>query len=342
MRRIYRAVICSWMLLGMASAQEIPRSIVGKGWGIDDFLIAASSFEQAKETFGTRLGFTVRPSSNFPATGQANAIIAFEPAYLEITWFYERPKTPTGSRMERALDAGGGPYRYNIDVSPMASAANVFRDLSIKFSLPPSRPRRLPDGTEEPGPWQMLVVDPGQAGMMPHVPGSAEVVIFEYTDNDDPAAMRHLRERLDKNALPDPRRLPGEYHANTARRLASFWVAVDSADAAVKQSERLGLMRIGELHSDELGSRGVAVQCGVGTIVFWEPTNKSGVLAGILSKRGSGPFGISLEVGSLERAHALVEKGLPMKLPIVREGSHTSFVVPGPMALNTWIEFVQQ
>lgn len=317
-------------------------SIIGQGWGLDHFQIAVASYDQVREVFATKLGFTVPEASKFPAQGAANAILSLEPAYIEFLWFYDRPKVPFGTgRLDRAVSSGGGPFHYNLDVSPAEGAATLLLAAGAKARTAPGQNVRHPDGSEEPGLWTTIIVDPGQTRVLAHAPGGSEVGLIEYRNNVA-AARQQNRERLPHGVQPDPRRLPGEWHANTARRLHSVWVAVENVDAAVKQSGRFGLAAVGPERNDAaLGARGREVLCGSGTIIFWEPSKSDGVVAALLSKKGPGPFGISVDVADLKRAHDLVEQGVGTKLPIVKNGDRQSFVVPGALAANTWVEFAQ-
>ena len=116
------------------------------------------------------------------------------------------------------------------------------------------------------------------------------------------------------------------------------WVAVPNVAAAVKQSERLGFAPGADRQLAALGGRGREVACGSGSIVFWEPAKDTSRLGSLIKIYGLGPFGVSVEVSDLQKAHRIVELGTQSKLPIDRN----SFVVPGDLAGGTWIEFVQQ
>jgi hypothetical protein len=219
------------------------------------------------------------------------------------------------------------------------------RRLGIKVSLPPSRTTRTPDGKETPGAWQFVAIDPEDkaAGIL-GVPGGEGVGFLEYRNNPDhlkPERFQSTRERAEREN-PDPRRLAGEIHANTARKLRSVWVAVPSVDKAVAQAERFGFRARGQLYFKALGEKGAEVECGQGTIVFFEAVKQNGPLGALVKRQGLGPFGISVSVTDLKTAQRVVQAGTHAKFGIQRTGTRMSFIVPAELAAGTFVEFVQQ
>lgn len=338
----YRIALFTALVISAPHAQSPPKSVLGEGWGLDHIEIGLSDSLVANDTFGAKLGFSVLPGIKFPADGLQNATIAMAmpPVFIELLWPYQKSTNLKGRLAER-IGLGGGPAEYNIDVSPAAETAATLRGLGLTVTLPTSLTILGPDGKEQPGPWQFVRISKEETDKVPvGVPGGPGVGFLEYRNNAQrlaPDRLQSLRERLERDA-PDARRLPGEFHANTARRWVSVWVAVPSVAEAVKQSERLGFARGAERQLAALGARGREVACGKGSIVFWEPVNNASLLASLIKKYGLGPFGIGVEVADLRKAHQIAELGTQSKLPIDRN----SFVVPGDLAGGTWIEFVQQ
>jgi len=344
---------CFAVLLGAAGllAAQSDSSVLGAGWGLDHILIGLPGLDTAKDIFGAKLGFSVRPGNQFPEQGLAHAIMRLPPAYIEVLWPYQKPsKTPSfAAAVRQKAESGGGVASYNIDVSPIERAADDMRRLGLKVTLPSSSVARTPDGKEQPGAWQFLEIDPAvQAvrlrGVPRGVPGGAGVSFLEYRNNADNLKadtferMRQLAER----DVPDPRRAAGEIHANTGRKLLSVWVAVPSVSEAVRQSEQFGFTAGAERDVEALGEKGREVQCGQGAIVFFAPVNGNSALSQLVKDQGLGPFGFSIAVANLQTAQKIAEQGMNTRFGIQRAGNRISFVVPARLAAGTFVEFVQQ
>ena len=337
------------VLLGAAGllAAQSDSSVLGAGWGLDHVLIGLPSLETAKDIFGAKLGFSVRPGNQFPEQGLAHAIMRLPPAYIEVLWPYQKPsKTPSfAAAVRQKAESGGGVASYNIDVSPIERAADEMRRLGLKVTLPPNSVVRTLEGKEQPGAWQFLEIDPAvQAVHLRGVPGGAGVSFLEYRNNADNLKagtferMRQLAER----DVPDPRRAAGEIHANTGRKLLSVWVAVPSVSEAVRQSEQFGFTAGAARDVEALGEKGREVQCGQGAIVFFAPMDGNSALSQLVKEQGLGPFGFSVAVANLQTAQKIAEQGMNTRFAIQRAGNRISFVVPARLAAGTFVEFVQQ
>jgi hypothetical protein len=331
---------------GILAAQS-NHSVIGEGWGLDHVIIGLTSPDAVKDIFNAKLGFAAIPGNKFPAAGLQQAIIRLPPAYLELMWFYQKPADDSGLDpvLKKRGEAGGGPSSYNVDVFPIEQAVDAIQRLGSTVTLPPSQTVRTADGKEQPGPWQFLRIDPKDQATHPlGVPGGAGVGFLEYRNNAEhlgPERFQAAREQAEKE-LPDPRRPAGEIHPNTARKLLSVWVAVPNAAEAVEQSVRYGFASRGVRSIKAVGEKGHEVQCGQGTIVFFQPLNQKGALAPLITKRGFGPFGVSVAVADLKVAQQIVQQGTNTKFPIQQSDDRKSFVVPEELAAGSFIEFVQQ
>jgi hypothetical protein len=170
------------------------------------------------------------------------------------------------------------------------------------------------------------------------------VGFVEYQNQPDrlkPERFQRALERAQRE-FPDSRRSAGEIHANTARKLRSVWVAVPSVAEAVRQAARFGFAAGTDSRFRALGEIGQEVQCGQGTIVFFEPAHPNSPLAALVKKQGHGPFGVSIGVADLRTAQRVVQEGTHARYHIQHNGSRTSFIVPAALAAGTVIEFVQQ
>lgn len=350
-----RIAVLTLLVAQAAPAQTQPRSLLGKGWGLDHVIVAQRSFNDAQRVFGANLGFSFAPDNKFPDQGLENGPILLPPAYLELMWIYDPeknaaavnaagPGSPINATLRRLREQGGAISSYNIDVSAIEDAASFLRERGMKVSIPPSV-TTLRDGKQQRGPWQFLAIsyDDPKAAPPVGVPGGLGVGFLEYRNNDEHLSEDHLRqnrERIERD-IPDPRRKAGDLHANTAKKLESVWVAVSDLPQAVKQAETLGFAPGRERTLAELGARGREVQCGQGTVVFWSAATETGPLSAMV-KNGAGPFGISIGVEDLNRAHEIAEQGTGRRLAIENKQGRKRFLVPSDAAGGIWVEFVQE
>jgi hypothetical protein len=326
--------------------------LIGNGWGLDHVIVAQRNADEAKQTFGAKLGFSIASGNKFPDQGVENGPVLLPPAYLELVWVYDADKasaairsavdTPLVAMLRLIQEQGTTVLSYNINVSPVEDAASFLRASGFKVTLPPSI-TTLRDGEQQPGPWQFLNISYEKGTEPPAgVLGGKRVDFLEYRNNADLLTEERVRRSLEVIAkdAPDERRKAGDLHANTARKLAAVWVAVTNLDEAVKQAEALGLAPGRERTLAELGARGREVECGQGRIVFWEAMNDGAQLSALIRSRGLGPFGVSVGVTDLNRAHQIVEEGTRRQLRI-QTGGASSFVVPAEAAAGIWLEFAE-
>jgi hypothetical protein len=249
-----------------------------------------------------------------------------------------------GDELRGIGHTGGGPAAYNVNVSPAEGAAGTMRLLGLRVSLPPSPMRRDAEGKESRGPWQFADIDPRDQAAQPcGVPGGPGVGYLEYQNQADRLKPERFQRAMElaKSQVPDPRRTAGEIHANTARQLLSVWVVVPNADEAVKQAARFGFAAT-KNHRKALGEEGQEVQCGEGTVVFFEAAHPDSALANLVKKRGLGPFGISVGVADLKMAQRIVQDGTHTSFETQQTENRMSFIIPSEVAAGTVFEFVQQ
>jgi hypothetical protein len=345
---------------GAAAAQVSPQPLIGKGWGLDHVQITQPSDAEARETYATRLGFSVPPSSRSPEMGLEGTSISLPPSYLEIGLIYDRERasayfremTPGLARqagmanyaavLSRLQNKEGFIRGYFIDVAPVEDAAAFLRLVGKKVTLPPP-PTYLVDGKQQPGGWQDLFIEE-EPSVPAGVPGGPGIGFVEYRNNESriatEARLRQVRERIEKNS-PDDRRKPGDLHANTARKLSAVWIAVPNVEDAVRRAQSIGLAPGRERKLSALGAFGREVSCGQSQIVYWNASSDDSPLATAVRRQGPGPFGVSVGVSDLNRAHEIVEKGTGKHFQIDRSGAQPAFLVSPEDAGGIWIEFVQ-
>lgn len=338
-------------LIALATASPIAfadneKSILGSGWGLDHIEIAVSSGEAARETYFRKLGFTVSADTSM-VPGVRHSLISLGVPYIELLWLggpgQAQLDAPPARLFRLSLDHGGGIFQYNIDASDIERVRDRLSNMGFDVNLEPST--RILNGKQEPAPWRFLYAIDNRNGTVPPpgVPGGDAVGIIEYRNNSGPALLEGREIRRKQNPAPqeDPRLAAGEDHVNTARQLRSVWVAVPDASAAVKQSVSLGFAAIGNTQSSALGAVGQQVACGQGSIEFWEPASRGGQLASLLKQKGPGPFGFSVGVADLRRAHDVAQEGFQTKLAIEDQSDRKSVSVPGGLTGGVWVEFVQ-
>jgi hypothetical protein len=341
-------LVLSLIVAAAVAAAQGPTSVIGNGWGLDHVIVAVSNPDVVKQVFVEKLGFSPMTRGQNPSNGIENTFIILPPApYIELTWPYQAPAAdarPVAFLVRKKLETGGGPAAYNVNVSPAEGAAGTIRLLGLRVSLPPSPMRRDAEGKESRGPWQFADIDPRDQTAQPYgVPGGPGVGYLEYQNQADhlkPERFQRAME-LSKSQVPDPRRPAGEIHANTARKLLSVWVVVPNADEAVKQAARFGFAAT-KNHRKALGEEGQEVQCGEGTIAFFEAAHPDSALANLVKKRGLGPFGISIGVADLKMAQRIVQDGTHTSLETEQTEDRMSFIIPSEVAAGTVFEFVQQ
>ena len=86
-----KAAIGFLSIFGAVYAQKQP--LLGNGWGLDHTTVMQRSAAEARQVFGSGLGFSVRPGTKFPARGLEDAIINLPPGYLELMWIYDGAKS---------------------------------------------------------------------------------------------------------------------------------------------------------------------------------------------------------------------------------------------------------
>jgi hypothetical protein len=326
--------LCLFMAATVVPANQTP-TVIGNGWGLDHVVIGVSNSENANRVYSAALGFTPFAGNKLVSEGLDQAIIELPPGYVELLWPYREPAPdarPLANTVRKAVEAGGGIVAYNIDVSPAEHAVDAMRRLGLQAVIQPSRITDTVDGKEVPA-WRFAVIDPQDLVLQPRgVPGGKNVGFIEYRVNSlDPARFKKLQTRAAKD-VPDPRRVSGEVHANSARKLRSVWVVVPSVEEAVKQSAKFGFVSGAKREWKALGEEGQEVQCGEGSMIFFEATHEGSSLTAFVKRHGLGPFGISVEVADIKAAQRIFEDGTKTQFPIQHIGKDRSFVVSEQIA----------
>jgi hypothetical protein len=132
------------------------------------------------------------------------------------------------------------------------------------------------------------------------------------------------------------------HHANTAKRIAAVWIVVRDLKATTKAFGLAGLYAGEGRKFPALGAAGREIEAGGGRIVLLEPKGKTGKAASYLAERGEGIMGVSIEVGSLETARALLEKNTKREFGSYAGAYGNSILIPAELAHGVWIEMFQK
>jgi hypothetical protein len=340
-------VLLLTVVAGTATVQG-PPTIIGSGWGLDHVIVGVKGPEVVKDVLESKLGFSAISRGKSPSSGVENTIIPLPPApYIEIVWPYQDPAPDArlvATLVRKKIAFGGGPAAYNVDVSDASQTADAMRQFGLRVNLPPTPMRVMPDGSQARGPWQFADINLQDQAAVPYgVPGGPGVGFIAYTNAADRIKPDRFQRALERAAqeAPDSRRPTGEISANTARTLRSVWVAVPNVIEALKQAARFGFSPTGS-DIEALGETGEPVQCGGGTIVFFEPKHPDSKLSSLVRKKGLGPFGISVGVANLKSAQRIIQEGTQATFEIRDEKSRRSFIVPAELAAGTVFQFVQE
>ena len=123
--------------------------------------------------------------------------------------------------------------------------------------------------------------------------------------------------------------------------IRAVWMAVKDLGQATSAYESIGLPLGKEVEIARMGAKGREVIAGESSILLLERKDPKGVVAASLDVSGEGIVGISIEVGDLAAARALIEKQTNFKLPEYDGVFGRSFLVPAGLTHGVWLEFFQ-
>lgn len=130
-------------------------------------------------------------------------------------------------------------------------------------------------------------------------------------------------------------------HPNTARKIDTLWLVVSDLDAAIDFYAGLGLeVRFKHKKIHYLAARGAEVRYHNSTLALLEPDGP-GLVADFVAERGEGILGVSLEVGDLDTAHALITGNTGLDLPTFKSKGRDRFLIPASLTHGFLIEMVE-
>jgi catechol 2,3-dioxygenase-like lactoylglutathione lyase family enzyme len=130
-------------------------------------------------------------------------------------------------------------------------------------------------------------------------------------------------------------------HPNTAQKIDTLWLVVADLDAAIEFYEGLGLpVRFEHKKYHYLGGRGAEVRYHNNTLALLEPDGP-GPVADFAADRGEGLMGLSVQVGDLEAALALVNGNTGLALESFEYKGRERFLIPAALTHEFLIELVE-
>jgi catechol 2,3-dioxygenase-like lactoylglutathione lyase family enzyme len=315
-------LVCGLLALsGPAAAQEL-----GDGRGIDHVasLVRLENFDATASVWTDQLGFAATPALLSPL-GAKNRLIWFDDgSYLEIATFTELNEF-TAPFVDFLQHHEGGKF-YGTEVVDAAQAIAFLNGAGYANVGPiPAAPLTIEATGDVIGLnplWRSIILTGSVA------PDNSNFLL----DYDEAEVQRMF---VDFPALaPRP-------HPNTARKIDTLWLVVSDLDAANAFYEGLGLA-VDHPHKKihYLGGRGAEVRYHNATLALLEPDGP-GLVADFAAERGEGILGVSVQVGDLATAHALVENDTGLTLPVFKYKGRDRFLVPASLTHGFLVEMVE-
>ncbi len=319
---ILATILCGLLALGGPAAAKG----LGDGRGVDHVtsLVRPENFDDQVNVFTDQLGFSATPALVSPA-GAKNSLIWFDNrAYLEITTFTERNDS-TAPFLD-FLEHHEGAKIYGTDVLNAARAIAFLNGAGYPNVGPiPAGPLTIESTGEVVGLtplWNLIILTSKVA------PDNSNF----FLDYDE-AQVRQMF--VDFPALaPRP-------HPNTAEKIDTLWLVVSDLDAAVDFYQGLGLQVNPKSRKIAyLGGRGTEVRYHDSTLILLQPDGP-GLVADFVADRGEGILGVSIKVGHIHNALALVNHNTHLGLRTFRYRGRERFLIPASLTHGMLIEMIE-
>lgn len=316
--------IATWVLLtfgGQAAAQGL-----GDGRGIDHVasLVRLENFDAAASVWTDQLGFSATPALLSPL-GAKNRLIWFSDlTYLEIAAFTELNEF-TAPFLAFLEDHEGAKF-YGTDVVDAAQAITFLTGAGYPNVGPiPSLPLTIESTGELVGVsplWRSIILTARVA------PDNSNFFL-EYDD----AQVQQM--------FTDFPALAPQPHPNTAQKIDTLWLVVADLDAAIDFYEGLGLeVRFKHKKIHYLGARGAEVRYNNNALALLVPDGP-GLVADFAADRGEGIMGVSVQVGNLDTARALVNGNTGLNLQAFKYKGRDRFLIPASLTRGFMVEMVE-
>ena len=321
-RRILWTAMCGLLALGgQAAAQDL-----GDGRGIDHVaaLVRLENFDAAVDVFTDQLGFSATPALLSPL-GAKNSLIWFsDGTYLEIVTFTELNEF-TAPFLAFLEDHEGGKF-YGTDVVDAAQAVTFLTGAGYPNIGPIPAPPLTLESTGE---------------LVGLTPLWSSIILTARVAPDNSNFFLDYDEAQVQQMFVDFPVLAPQPHPNTAQKIDTLWLVVSDLDAAIAFYEGLGLeVRFKHKKIHYLGARGAEVRYNNNTLALLEPDGP-GLVADFAAERGEGILGVSIQVGDLATALALVNGNTGLNLSPFKYQGRERFLVPASLTHGFLIEMVE-
>jgi catechol 2,3-dioxygenase-like lactoylglutathione lyase family enzyme len=308
-----------------------PDPLIGKGHGLDHFIIVVENLARASQDFREKLGFTLEPGSRFPS-GVENTIIGLdEHEYLELIALYNRQSGHSDvAEIERFLSKGEGAGGVGIRVSSAEDTAVHLRQNGFQVEGPMSGSTTYP-GIDEIPPvlWRFVKLKTGKEFI------DDPFFFVEYVEG----AYRDFQSRHPELPAPGFR----SKHPNSALGGLHAWLATADLEETAAAYEAIGFPRSREVKFDGLMADAVELRVGAGSFVILGSASSRGPVEEFLKRRDTsyGLMGVSLGVRSLETALGAMQRDVASRLGPALGLFGKGILVPPDSAHGVWLELFE-
>jgi catechol 2,3-dioxygenase-like lactoylglutathione lyase family enzyme len=321
-RRIRWMAMCGLLALGgQAAALGL-----GDNRGVDHvaLLVRAENFDAAASVLTDQLGFSATPALLSPA-GAKNRLIWFDDlSYLEVVTFTEL--NDFTAPFLAFLEHHEGAKYYGTEVADAAQASAFLTGA----------------GYPNTGPLPALPLTIESTGdVVGLTPLWSSVILTSRVAPDNSNFFVDYDEAQVQQMFADFPALAPRPHPNTARKIDTLWLVVSDLDSAIDFYQGLGLeVRFKHKKIHYLGGRGAEVRYKNATLALLQPDGP-GPVADFAADRGEGILGMSIEVGDLQAARALVHANTGLELQTFKYKGRELFLIPASVTHGLLIEMVE-
>jgi len=321
-RRILWAVMCGLLALGAPAAAQG----LGDGRGIDHVasLVRLENFDDAVSVLTDQLGFSATPALLSPL-GAKNRLIWFDDlSYLEVAAFTELNEFT--APFLAFLEHHEGAKFYGTEVVDAAQAVSFLTGAGYPNVGPIPAPPLTIESTGD---------------VVGLTPLWSSIILTSRVAPDNSNFFLDYDEAQVQQMFADFPALAPRPHPNTAQKIDTLWLVVSDLDAAIDFYEGLGLeVRFEHKKIEYLGARGAEVRYHNSTLALLAPDGP-GLVADFAADRGEGILGMSIKVGDLDTARALVNANTGLDLQAFKYKGRDRFLIPSSLTHGFLIEMVE-
>ena len=302
-------------------------TLLGGERGLDHVGIAVKDLDAATHVYHDRLGFS-RPVAGKLPNGIQNVNYYFaDSTYLETMTYWDRDRA---AWLAAFTDHHTGALFAVLSAFSPEATTRFLSARGITVSAPYSG--TIQTAGEDAMPeekWRTFFLPDGL------LPGSSRSLYF----------ISYKRGPRDEflQKLEAPKLRKRLFHKNTVLGVRAVWFAVKDLAVASKAYESIGLARGRAFKDPALGAEGQVFGAGMGDIRLLSPVSEDGAVATFLRGRGGpGVFGVTLSVGNVHTAAAVIAEGTGAPVSTYEGLLGTSMRVAPEETLGVWLELTQK